>query len=201
MCDVATASLVLTAASGVMQYQGTIAQGKAQSNALRYEADVNKNNAVIQERLSADAIERGREEERLHRIKIGQLSAKQQNALALNGVEANSGTALDILGDTAQIGELEALTIRSNAAREAYGYDLNANNYTNSANNNLTAARNVRSSSRFSAMTTALSTAGSVGGDWYKYKQMGAFSTSANSGGLYGGGYTDTKTAGRINWY
>jgi hypothetical protein len=38
-----------------------------------------------------------------------------------------SGTALDLLGDTAQIGEEDALTIRNNAAREAWGYRNQAN--------------------------------------------------------------------------
>lgn len=186
MCEPTTAtllyaSLAATAASGVMQYQGARAQGKAQSNALRYEADVNKNNAAINDRMAADAIERGKEEERQHRIKIGQLSSKQQNALASNGVETNSGTALDILGDTAQIGELEALTIRSNAAREAYGYKVNSNNLLNSAQNNMTAARNTRSTANFSAMTTAISSAGSVSGDWYRYKKLGAFNSSPSA--------------------
>ena len=42
--------------------------------------------------------------------------------MAANGVDLSSGSPLDILGDTAMYGELDALTIRSNAEREAYGY-------------------------------------------------------------------------------
>jgi hypothetical protein len=38
-----------------------------------------------------------------------------------------SGTPLNLLSDTAQIGEEDAQTIRNNAAREAWGYRNQAN--------------------------------------------------------------------------
>lgn len=174
---IAYASLAATAASGVMQFMGQRQAGVAQANALRYEADQATNNSIIQERLAVDAIERGRTEEQLHRIKIGQLKGQQINAFAKNGVETDSGSPLDILSDTAMIGELESLTIRNNAEREAYGYRVNAQNYSASAANSRTAASTAKSSANTAAFGTALSTAGSVSDKWYGYKTSGAFST------------------------
>ena len=174
MCGLAEASLALTAASGVMKFMGDRQAGAAQSNALRYQADVDRNNQIIQERLATDAIERGKEEERMHRIKIGQFKGQQINAFAKNGVTVDSGTPLDVLSDTAMIGELEALTIRNNAEREAYGYRVNAMNYGASSQNNRTASSVARKSGNQGAFTSVLSTAGSVSDKWYTYKTAGA---------------------------
>ncbi len=200
MCDpttLAVASLATSVIGGGMQYMAQKQAGAAQANALRYQADVDKNNSIIQERLAKDAIERGKTEEQMHRIKIGQLKGQQLNAFAKNGVETDSGSALDVLSDTAMIGELEALTIRNNAEREAYGYRVQGMNYSASAANNRTAASTARSSANTAALTSVLSTAGSVAGKWYDYKSAGAF----DKGGLYGGGTTKLKSGETINWY
>ena len=41
--------------------------------------------------------------------------------------------ALDILADTAEIGELDALTIENNAKREAWGFEIEGMNASNQA--------------------------------------------------------------------
>lgn len=193
----AYASIATTIASAGMQFMAQRQAGAAQSNALRYQADMDTNNSIIQERLAQDAIDRGRTEEQMHRIKIGQLKGQQINAFAKNGVETDSGTALDTLSDTAMIGELESLTIRNNAEREAYGYRVNAQNYSSSAANNRTAASTAKSSANTAAFTSVLSTAGSVADKWYGYKTSGAFS----NGGKYGGGQTKLKNGDTIDWF
>lgn len=171
----AYASLATTVASAGMQFMAQRQAGAAQSNALRYQADLDTNNSIIQDRLEADAIDRGRTEEQMHRIKIGQLKGQQLNAFAKNGVETDSGSALDTLSDTAMIGELEALTIRNNAEREAYGYKVQGMNYSASAANNRTAASTAKSSANTAAFGSVLSSAGSVADKWYGYKKAGVF--------------------------
>lgn len=171
MCDIATASLVLTGLSGAASFMSGQQQAKAQASALNYQAAVDNNNKIIQERQAADAIDRGKNEEMLHRIKVVQLKGQQINAFAKNGVEVDSGSALDVLSDTAQIGELEALTIRSNAARDAYGYQVNAMNLDASSKNNRAAAQNTKKSATMAGFGTALSTAGAVADKWYTYKK------------------------------
>lgn len=168
-------AIAATAASSVMSYVGQKQAGAAQSNALRYQADMDTNNSIIAERQAQDALDRGRTEEQMHRIKIGQLKGQQVNAFAKNGVETDSGSALDTLSDTAMIGELESLTIRNNAEREAYGYKVQSMNYSASATNNRTAASTAKSSANTAAIGSVLSSAGSVADKWYGYKSSGAF--------------------------
>ena len=83
-----------------------------------------------QERARArDAIERGKIEEDRHRRQVASLKGEQRSQLAASGVELDSGSASDLQADTAMLGEFEALTIRNNAEREAYGYRSAASTY------------------------------------------------------------------------
>ncbi|WP_455153244.1 hypothetical protein [Bradyrhizobium cenepequi] len=51
-----------------------------------------------------------------------------------NGVDLSFGSPLDTLTDTAVLGELDALTIRTNANREAYDYKVQGVNARANAN-------------------------------------------------------------------
>lgn len=70
-------------------------------------------------RQAREELEAGRaEEERIRRRGRANL-AQQTSQLAAQGVDLSSGTALDLQGDTAQVNELDALIVRSNARRRA----------------------------------------------------------------------------------
>lgn len=85
-------------------------------------------NAKISKRRSQDAIERGQLEEQRKRQDVARILGNQQVAMAANGVDLTFGSPLDTLVDTAVLGELDALTIRSNAYREAYDHEVDAVN-------------------------------------------------------------------------
>lgn len=104
-------------------------------------ADIADVNATIAERQAEHALERGREAETESRIRTRQLIGTQRARLAAQGVDVNQGSALDIQADTAAIGELDALTIRNNAALEAWGYRVGATSQRLQANFTRQAAR------------------------------------------------------------
>lgn len=85
--------------------------------------ETNRRLAVAQ---STDALLRGTIEESRYRRYVAQVVGGQKAAFGQRNV-AVSGTPLDILSDTAQIGEEDLATIRNNAAREAWGYRNQAN--------------------------------------------------------------------------
>ncbi len=103
-------------------------QAQATAAASNYNAQVQEMNAQISERRAKDAIERGALEEQRKRQEVAQLQGRQQVAMAANGVDLGFGSPLDTLVDTAVLGELDALTIRSNTYREAYDYRVQAAN-------------------------------------------------------------------------
>jgi hypothetical protein len=92
---------------------GSIQDGNEASKAAAY-------NARIAELMARDAEKRGADEEQRYRGRIRQLIGSQRAAIGGRNLDV-SGTPLDILLDSAQIGERDALTIRGNAEREAFG--------------------------------------------------------------------------------
>lgn len=157
-------------AAGVSAY-GSVQQGKAQEKQADYQAAVGRNNAIIAERQATDAEERGAAAELSQRRQTAALAGKQRAGMAANGLDLSSGSPLDILGDTAQFGELDALTVRSNAAREAWGFRNQRDQFTSDAGATKIAGRNAKSASYIGAGSSLLSSAGTVAGNWSTYKK------------------------------
>jgi hypothetical protein len=157
----------ITTLAGASLLATTVGAGVAAAGAYeqgQYQSDVAKNNAVIQQRMADDALRRGEIEVENHQRKVAALKGEQRAAMGANGVAIDSGTSLGVLEDTAQFGALDALTIRSNAQREAFGMNMAAMNSRADADMASTAGK-------YNAAATLLSGAGSVGKDWYMYKR------------------------------
>jgi len=169
MAAMANISLAMTAASTYMQYQGQKANAIAQQQQYDYQAKVNDNNRQIAEWQAQDAVDRGSVKEKQHRIKVAQLKGRQRSVLAASGVEVDDGSALDVIGDTAELGELDALTIKSNAEREAYDYKVAAMNQGAQAGINRVSGQNALTAGNYGATTSLLSGAGSIASKWYTY--------------------------------
>jgi hypothetical protein len=107
---------------------GTIQQANAAADAQRYNAKVAEMNATLSDRRAKDAVARGAQEEQRKRMQVAQLKGSQRAAMAANGVDLSFGSPLDTLVDTAVLGELDALNIRSNSYRESYDHQVDAVN-------------------------------------------------------------------------
>lgn len=115
---------------------GATAQARAgneQADLAEYNAKVAEANARVQDFNAEDATQRGYQDETNHRIATKKLIGAQRTSLAAQGQKLDSGTALDLQEDSARQGELDALTVRANAAREAWGYKTTAANDRNQA--------------------------------------------------------------------
>lgn len=119
-------SVAGTAMSAIGQGQAASAQAAAQSQAASYQAQVARNAQTVANWNADNARKVGIINEDQQRQKTGLISGAQKAALAAQGGDVTSGSAVDILGDTARAGEMDAQTIRSNAARTAWGYQVQA---------------------------------------------------------------------------
>jgi len=164
MCDLVTALMIgSTAIGGVSAIQ----QGNAAAASANYNAQVASMNAEIMDANARDAIERGKIEEQNKRREIAMLTGPQRAAIAANGVDMSFRTTLVTIVDTAMLGELDALTIRSNAAREAYDYKVaGANNRADAS-----LSRSNASSARTGALLSGFGTVLGGASDVYKYRK------------------------------
>ncbi len=152
--------MILTLGSTLLSAAGQMQQANATAAAANYNAQIGDMNAKISERRADDAIERGKTAEQQKRQQVALFKGKQHAAMAANGVDLSFGSPLDTLVDTAVMGELDALTIRSNTYREAYDYRVDAANKTAGANLKRMEASNARSGGFIGAMGTVLTGAG-----------------------------------------
>lgn len=153
MCDLITA---LTIGSTVMGGMAQMQQANAQAAAANYNAQVAEMNATLADRRARDAILRGQEEEQRKRQEVAQIQGRQRAAMGANNVDLTFGSPLDTLIDTAVMGELDALTMRRNAAREAYDFNVQGVNLRADAELNRMNARSARAGGVLGAIGTVL---------------------------------------------
>lgn len=98
-----------------------------QARAQKY---ISQSNARVAEMQARDAMNRGQEAEGRSRQRTRKLIGSQRTALAAQGIRLDSGSALDVQLEAGDMGELDALTIKNNALREAFGFRSEARNIT-----------------------------------------------------------------------
>jgi hypothetical protein len=123
-------------------------------------------NARLAERRAQDAIQRGQIEEQRKRMEVAKIKGAQEVALAANGLDVSFGSPLDTIVDTATLGELDALTIRSNAYREAYENRVDASNQRANANLRRMEAASARTGGYLQAAGTILGGASKAYGQY-----------------------------------
>lgn len=121
MC-VATIALAGTALAATGAVVGGIEQGQA----AHYQAQVARNNAIIEQQnagYTASAAASQTEQEGLK--ERGKLAAVRA-AEAANGLDVNSGSPADVQESERLIGRLDTETVSNNAALQAYGFQTRA---------------------------------------------------------------------------
>lgn len=101
---------------------GGLLTGMAQIQAGGYNATIARQNAVLADISAGDAIARGHLAAATALLKGASATGRQTTALVAGGVQANTGSALDVLSDTSLMSKLDADRISNDAAREAWGY-------------------------------------------------------------------------------
>lgn len=116
-----------------MAVVGGMIQAKGQTENAAFQSDLLQKNAAYKNQTADETINAGNTSADWQRVRTAQAVGTQRTAQAANGIDVNSGSAALLQDDTAMIGELDALTIQNNAAREAYGYRVQAANDINNA--------------------------------------------------------------------
>jgi hypothetical protein len=107
----------------------------AENQANRYNAQLASNNALIaeqnaaiEEQRAAQVRERGRVAQERLRESREVLKGAQRAGFAASGVEVDTGSAADVVEETAAQTELDALMIQHNAELEAFDFEMSARN-------------------------------------------------------------------------
>jgi len=132
------------------------AQSKASAAEGAFQASIYESNARIQEIRAADAITRGEKDAVRAKQLAKRIIGSQRAAMGAQGIDLESGSALDIQQETASLGAEEALNIRNSAWREAWGYRANASEFTSRASYARITGRNTARNTLLTGGLTAL---------------------------------------------
>ena len=178
MSTAAIISLGLSAAGTAAGFAGQLQQQQARQQAAAaaaaqavYQSQVALQNQELMKRRADDALQRGRTAEENSRRLTQQRLGAQTAGLVAQGTDLE-GSPTDILGDTAAAGEVDALTLRANAAREAYSHQVAAVGYGNTEVLETTRALNAAESPSYLGAGASLLLGASTLADKWRRFQM-----------------------------
>lgn len=147
------------------QIAGAAYSGYAQYQAAKAQARVMEYNALVYEQNAAIAKQQAQYEAERQAAGMRRLAGKQRVAYLASGVQASGGTALDLMMDTTQQGELDRLAI-------LYAGDIEAVNYKSQAAGARLEAKATKVAGKYRAYATVISGA-SDAGSTYKINNAG----------------------------
>jgi hypothetical protein len=109
---------------------GSLAQAQQYKTQADYEKSVADSNAIMAEIQARDIITRGNKEAEKLKQKGKEIVGAQRTALAAQGIDIESGSALDVQLDTASQIAGDIVTIRNNAWLEAWGLRYQSTQYS-----------------------------------------------------------------------
>lgn len=191
-------SLATTAASAGVSAYGAYSQGQAQAGQYAYQAQIAKMNAQIAEQNANYATAAGevsaQEAGMKERFQRGQTIAQQ----GAGGLAVGQGSNARVVTSELAVGQQDQALIRSNAARQAYGYRVQAASDTAQGALDTTAASNAKTAGDIGAFGSLLSGAASVSSKWVQASNAGVFSGGGGGSGTTFGtrmSYDDTPSS------
>lgn len=181
------ASIGSTIIGGAVGAGASHNEAVANQQASEYQAAVARNNQVIaetqaqqQDAAAAAARDAGANEGQIRQQQTSQQIGKVRANYAAAGVAVDEGSPLDTVEDTARSGAMDALIIRDNANRRAFGFEQQAysdrvrgQGYGEQATLDTFSGQAARSAGDIRATSSILGAASSVGDKFLTFKRYG----------------------------
>lgn len=164
-----------------IQAGGAYEAGQANKKAENYSAQLSQENAAIATQnagyVGAEGNSAVENESLKNRATMGSIKANQ----GASGIDVNSGSAVDVRESQEKLQMLDTQTIRSNAARRAYGFETQAVSDTAQAQLDTAAAKNAQTAGAINAGSTLLSGTGAAASNYAKYLSSNAQKNPLNT--------------------
>lgn len=179
--------MVAGVAGGLLQAAGTLSSGLAASESYAYKAQVAANNAAIEKQKAVMDMQAGEVAATNQGLKTRAKVAAEKTMQGAAGIDVNSGSAVDVRAGSAELGMLDALTVRSNAAKKAWSDEVNAQNMEAQSTLDKAASDSAETGAYLGAAGSLLSSASTVGGNYAKWQN--SFGSKAVGDATIGGVY------------
>ena len=157
---------------------GSIESGTATQEADSYQAQVAANNAKLAQQQGKLDIQSGEIAAVNQGLKTKAAVGTEKAAQGASGIDVNTGSAAAVRAGTASTGMLDALTIRSNAAKKSYADEVQAQSDTAQGVLDTCAGEQAQTAGDIGAVSSLLSGASTVGTNYAKLQgQFGGAAT------------------------
>lgn len=162
MCDPTAIAATQFIAAGFRAF-GVLQQSRAERNESDFKNRIAQNNANIAFNNADRALEKGEADIADKRRETRQRKGLQIAQLAAQGFDISQGTSIDILGDTAALGELDVLRIEADAENQASNFRAQGTNFETEVALGRVQKKNIRRAGRTRAVGTLITGAGAAG--------------------------------------
>ena len=181
--------LTIGIAGAVASAAGSIYSGVAASESANYQSEVANVNAQIAQQNADYAIKAGQAKVAQQGQKAADQEAQVTAALAANGVDVNTGSALNVRQGTRETGLLDTQTALNNAELQAYGYQTQKTGFQAQGALEQTQSESAIPGAAIGATGSLLNSASSLGFKWTgQQNAANGGSTTSTNGGI-GSGY------------
>lgn len=171
--SVAAASVTLAETTALVAGVGAAASGYSQYKQSQFQAHVAKNNAIISANNADAARLAGSEAESAKRLETGRRVGGALAAQGASGVDVSYGSPSEYRGALVNEGELDALTIRHNAASSALGFAQQSAGFSSESSMSRRAGAAALAGAAVNIGASYIGGASSVSSKYASYKQQG----------------------------
>lgn len=191
MAFIAPLAIPLMIAGAGVSAVSTISGGIAKQDASNYQAAIASNNATASGQQAEYAANAGQVKGAKQSLKGAADAGRLKTSQAANGVNVNTGSAVDAQVAQREAAKLDTETVINNADLTAYGYRRQEDNFRAQQRMDQATADNAVPAAALSATGGLLSAAGSLG---YKWNSAGGF----NFGGVSNDNAADATEAEKL---
>lgn len=181
-------SIGATIAGGFMEAFGTSQSAAAQARMLSYRAGLADLNRKIALQNRDWALVVGEQKAVQYGLQARQRMGAIRVAQGASGIDIGSGTSVDVRKGQRLVTGMDLATIRENAAREAYGYEVKAAEAGAEGTMYRMGAEDVTAAGDIGVAKSILGTATSVADKWLYGNQLG----------MWGGGMSPEEPVGAL---
>jgi hypothetical protein len=164
--------IAASAAGSVVKSGGELFKGFADAASYKYQAGV----AAVNERIAKQNAEFSRTVGESKAEQSGMKTRAQVGATKViqgaSGFRAGEGSGGEVIASQQMLGEAEQSTIRSNAARAAYGHEVEAMNFGAQSKLYSMASKTSKVSGVLGATSSLLGGASSTADKWMQYNSL-----------------------------
>lgn len=186
----AIGGMAASAGGGVLSAIGIGQESSAKASMYQYQSAL----AGVNEQFAKENADYARAAGEVEAQKSGMKEAFQVGTMragqASRGIDIDRGSAVDTVSSQQEVGSFDQALIRSDAARKAYGFEVEAVKSTLEGKMYSSAASQTEEAGKWKMAGSLIGTAGSVASKW------GSYGTNFGGGGGGGGGYSEDNKYG-----